>query len=394
MSAQASQAVSGASPDSPVAGRRRAQLLQGGARAAFDRRLSLDDVEALQTDSSPASRAAVAAKFGQQYDRLLEGDTRPLAEAILQLLVRDVERKVRQTLSEVIAASPNLPHGITARLARDDVQVARPILEQSPVLDDEDLADIVRTHTMQYALAVAGRERLSAWLADVVAETGEPEVIVRLVSNGGAELSGTTLKRIADDYKDDRAIQERLIRRPALPYELVDQLVTAISERLQWELVRERRMSRAAAQELMAAARERATLSIVAREHGERSLEREVRERFTTGELGPEDVLAFLRDGEVARVEASLALLADADLRRARQLLYGADKRGLAALCVRAGFGSPHYLALRMTLDLAEQGLKGPGPEVTYPPETAQFVQDQYERIKGDPAQVGMWFDG
>lgn len=393
MSAQASQTASGTSPNIPMAGRRRAQLIERGGKAAVEQRLSLDDVKALQGDSSPASRAAVAAKFGQQYDSLIEGDTRPLAEAILELLVRDVERKVRQTLSEVIAASPNLPHGITARLARDDVEVACPILEQSPVLADEDLAEIVRTHTMQYALAVAGRERLSEWLCDVVAETGVPEVIVRLVGNGGAQLSGTTLKRIADDYRDDRAIQERLIQRPALPYELVDLLVTAISERLQWELVRERRMTRAAAQELMAAARERATLSIVVREHGERSIEREVRERLSSGELGPEDVLAFLRDGEVARVEASLALLADVDLRRARQLLYGADKRGLAALCTRAGFGSPHYVALRMALDLAEQGVKGSAPEVSYPPETAQFVQDQYERIKGDEAQVAMWFD-
>ena len=126
-------------------------------------------------------------------------------------------------------------------------------------------------------------------------------------------------------------------------------------------------MSADEARQLMAATRERATLSIVAREHGERSMERELRHRLSDGELGPEEVLAFLRDGDIGRVEASFVLLADIDLARTRQLLYGMDKRGLAAMCARAGFGTPHYVALRMALDLAEQGLKGEAPEPAMP---------------------------
>ena len=74
------------------------------------------------------------------------------------------------------------------------------------------------------------------------------------------------------------------------------------------------------------------------------------------GELGPEELLMFLRDGEISRFEAGIGLLADTDLRRVRQLLYGPDRRGLAALAARAGFTTPHYAAVRMTLDLAERG--------------------------------------
>ena len=68
---------------------------------------------------------------------------------------------MRQALAEAAAASANLPHGIARRLARDDLEVAVPILTYSPVLTDDDLAEIVRTHAMPYALAVASRERLS-----------------------------------------------------------------------------------------------------------------------------------------------------------------------------------------------------------------------------------------
>jgi uncharacterized protein (DUF2336 family) len=394
MSAQASQMLSGAYPQSPVAGRRRAQLIEHGARAANPQALSLADVQALQADPSTASRAALAAKFGRQYGHLIEGHTRPLAEAVLELLVRDVEKKVRQALAEAAAASANLPHGVASRLARDDIEVARAVLMHSPVLSDDDLAEIVRTHAMQYALAVAGRERLSEWLSEVLVETNEAEVVAVLTGNPGAQLSLATLRRIVEDYRDDRTIQDRLVRRPALPYELVDQLVAEIGDRLEWELIQLRRIGKAEARQLMAAARDRATLAIVAREHGEKSIERELRHQFTTGDLGPEDIVKFLRDGEIARVEAGLALLADLDVPRVRELLYGMDKRGLAALCARADFGTPHYVALRMALDLAEQSLGGAEPNSTYGADTISFVQQQYDRIRGDRTQMSAWFAG
>ena len=392
MSAQASQNLSGAYPPSPVAGRRRAQLIESGARAASVQALSLADVHALKDDPSPASRAALAVKFGRQYDHLVEGDTRPLAEAVLELLVRDPENNVRRALAEAVAASANLPHSVATRLARDELDVARPMLERSPVFSDEDLAEIVHTHAMQYALAVARRKHLSEALSDLLADTNEPEVVAALTGNPGAQLSVATLRRIADDYRDDRAIQDRLIRRPALPYELVDQLVSAIGERLEWELIQQRRISKPEARQLMAAARDRAALSIIEREHCEESIERELRHRFTTGELGPEDIVRFLRDGELTRVEAGLASLADLDVPRTRQLLYGMDKRGLAALCARAGFGVPHYLVLHMAFDLAEQGMEGTDPETTYSAETITFVQQQYDQIRSDRAQIAPWF--
>ena len=100
-----------------------------------------------------------------------------------------------------------------------------------------------------------------------------------------------------------------------------------------------------------------------------------------------------MRNGEIGRVEASFVLLAGTDLARVRQLLYGMDKRGLAAMCARAGFGTPHYAALRMTLDLAEQGLKGASSDAGYAEDTMRFIQEQYERIQADPDLIAQWLD-
>jgi uncharacterized protein (DUF2336 family) len=372
-------------PPSAATGRRRSQLVQGISKPApSEAGLSLADVASLRGDQSAEARVQLAAKFGRQYDSLVDGETRPLAEAVLELLVRDLELKVRQTLAEALAASPKLPAAVASRLARDEIEVASPILEHSPVLSDRELGEVVRTHAMQYALAVAGREHLSEVLSDIVAEAGDGEVIARLVGNAGARISLETLRRVAADYDQDTRVQDRLIRRPALPYELVDHLVEVIGERLEWDLVHKRRMSAEEARQLMAATRERATLSIVAREHSERTIELELRQHFADHGLGPEDILVYLRNGEIGRVEAGFVLLAEIDLTRTRQLLYGLDKRGLAALCARSGFGTPHYVALRMALDLAEQGLQGEGVGMSYAEETTRFVQEQYERIRAD----------
>jgi hypothetical protein len=54
MSAQASQELSGAFPPNPRVGRRRAQLIENGARGASVHALSLADVRALEGDPSPA----------------------------------------------------------------------------------------------------------------------------------------------------------------------------------------------------------------------------------------------------------------------------------------------------------------------------------------------------
>ena len=210
----------------------------------------------------------------------------------------------------------------------------------------------------------------------------------RLVGNAGAVLSAKTAQRIAEDFRTDRDLQSRLVRRPALPFELVDQLVAEIGARLEWDLVQQRRIAAAEAQQLMRAVRDTATLSIVARDRGERGLERVLHQRMLDGELDPEVVLGYLRDGEVRAFESALALLAGIDPDRARRLLYSIDRRYAAALCVRASFGTAHYATLRMALDLAEKGVESHGREVEYPADTLQFIQQQYEAMRADPGLV------
>ena len=381
-----------ASPEH-AGGRRRAALVNHAPGSAADA-VSLADVRQLHEDRSPESRSAFARKFGRQYERLQDGDTRALTNAILELLIRDVETQVRQALAETVASSPALPRAAANALARDDIAVARPILEHSPVLTDDDLQDIVRTQAMQHLFAIAGRARLSERLSASLAAAGDATVVKRMISNAGALLSSEALASVNQAYQDDREVQEHLARRPALPFELVDQMVASIGRRLEWELIAARRMRADDARQLMQAVRDKATLNLVTRGRGDQSIEREQSEAMARGELTPERVLDHLRDGQVRHVEFALALLTAADFAAVRQMLYGNDKRRIAALCIRAGFATPHYATLRMTLDLVEQGVANKGRDAVYSNDMMRYIQLQYDQLRADAQLVESLFQG
>jgi len=375
--------------EAPAGGRRRQMLLgQPAPPACPETRLGPADVAALGRDPSPAQRAKIAEKLGRSLAELnREADAR-LVEAVLELLVHDVAEEVRKALAEAIATSSEVPPSIVRRLASDEIEVAKPVLEQSPLLTDEDLIRIVRTHAMQYALAVAGRSQLSEAVSDVLVDTGDSSVVARLVGNAGARLRQETLRRVVTEFADERAVRDRLVRRPELSFELVDRLVRVIAERLEWELVATHRLSMEQAQAIVRAARERSAIDLVARDHGDRQRERHLRERFQAGELGHEDLLAMLRDGDVAGFEIGVALHAREPVARVRKLLYDPDRRRLAAICIRAGFPVAHYVLVRMAIEFAEAAVDGKPPRTEYGPETIRFLQEQYQRLQARPDAV------
>lgn len=369
-------------------GRRREALLRHHADREREQRLSAEDVAVLQRDRSPQARAQVAAKFGRQFDELCGAADQAVATAVLELLVRDLEVEVRQALASTVAGSANLPPPVARRLAGDAIEVAEPILRRSPVLSDEDLVRVVRTNAMQYALAVAGRERLSTLVSDALVDTGSAEVVARLVENTGASISQSTMQRVIADFRGDEQVHARLIRRPELPFELVEQLIAVMGERLEWELIRDRGMSAEEARALMHAVRERASISFTARAHADAKLQQHLLAEFSTGQLSHERLLRQLRDGDVASLEIGLSLHARLELNHVRRLLYHADRRHLAALCLAAGFATPHYLTLRMALEIAEEAMNPRPSGKGYATDTVRFLQAQYDKLRGDEAKL------
>ncbi|MEZ5934276.1 MAG: DUF2336 domain-containing protein [Alphaproteobacteria bacterium] len=366
-----------------------------GAAAALARneKITPADLKLLQSDPSTETRSLFAAKFGRQYDEFAASSTKEFADTILYHLAKDVEAAVRQALAETIAESSDLPKALALELAVDEIEIAGPILERSGALEDPDLIEIVKSQAEHYACAVAGRSSVSEPVTDALIDTGHTGTIVRLLTNQGAAFSNEALHRLAKEFAGDGRIQEHLVKLPDLPPEVVEHLIDGIGEALEWDLIKSRSIDPSEARKLVNAMKGQAAKAMAKQGAVEEMTFAKMQERMVRGLLKPLDILSFLRGGHVSQFEAALAAMAKVDLQRTKRLLYSMDRRALAALCLRAGLGTPQYLAIRMAVDLADMGINEVrAKSVKYPQKTARFVQDQYERIRKDRKLIAQFF--
>ena len=105
--------------------------------------LRLGDVERLLADGSPGSRSVVASAVARMGEvRALSSSQREAWEHVVRVFARDAEMVVRAALAEEVKSSTSLPRDVAEMLARDAIDVARPILGFSEALSEELLVEL------------------------------------------------------------------------------------------------------------------------------------------------------------------------------------------------------------------------------------------------------------
>ena len=94
----------------------------------------------------------------------------PVLGEIFLTLARRAEREVRKALSESLAHAEWAPAALLNLLALDEIEIARPILECSPILQDDDLLRVLIEASLEHQIAVARRPGISGRVADAVIE--------------------------------------------------------------------------------------------------------------------------------------------------------------------------------------------------------------------------------
>ena len=197
-------------------------------------RLSAEDVKNLMANCTAGNRAATSGKIADQFSAgELTGAERKIAEDIFRTLVKDTEVLVRESLAVHLKSSPDLPHDVALSLANDVDSVALPMIKFSEVLTDEDLVGIVRNNSADRQVAVAQRSKVSAVVADALINTRNETAVARLVSNEGAELTESAYGRVINEYENSDSVSDSLSRRSGLPAAISEQLVEAVTAKLQ-----------------------------------------------------------------------------------------------------------------------------------------------------------------
>lgn len=351
-------------------------------------RLTIDDVERLSAKPTGPMRAELAAKLAGDYGRVsLSPSELELAQEIFRLMVHDAEVRVREALSANLKSNPLLPRDIAMDLARDVESVSIPMIEVSEVLTTEDLIEIVRSQSPQKQVAVAGRRTIHSDVADILVDTGNQDVVAKLVANPGAHLTEPCIHKVVDRFGDVEAIQEPLVKRPVLPITVAERLVAKVSSHLRGQLLSRHKISPDLAADLVLQGRERATVGL-AFGASDDEVEALVGQLALNNRLTPSLVLRAICMGNLKFFEQSLARLAGVPLANARLLVHDPGGSGLDTLCKRADIPRSIFSAIKAAVAAIDEtdfdGREG---------EAERFSRRVIERVLTQYEMLGVEFE-
>lgn len=189
----------------------------------------------LARDKSEQGRAKLSAAVSDIFSGVgddLSDSERALMLQILHDLIGSCERSVRQSISVRLAEMPDIPRGLAVELANDEADIAFPILANSNVLLDSDLIDIVRNRTVQHQLAVAIRNPVNYDVSDALVETGNEEVITKLLENKAAKITDTTMEYLVEQSERVKGYQAPILHRDDLDPALAERMFIWVSAAL------------------------------------------------------------------------------------------------------------------------------------------------------------------
>lgn len=132
---------------------------------------------------------------------------------VVAKILDQVADEIRADIADQIARSEHVDRDLVLRLANDDAIVATPILQMSPLLHDDDLAEIARTRDETHRLAIAARPAIGEVVTDALAEVGDRAVLRRIAANRGARFSLLGLGRLLNRGGEDPEVQKSLAER-------------------------------------------------------------------------------------------------------------------------------------------------------------------------------------
>ena len=175
----------------------------------------------LAKDKDANVRERLADKISRLAPELSPDDkhkVKKMAYDTLETLAKDELTRVRQILAEALQDVAGAPAPVIRKLAFDtELVVAGPILENSPVLTDEDLMEIIERGSTTGRLSfISKRKDVTEGVSEAIVATADEYAVALLLANPSARIRETTLDRVVDEAKDVISWHAPLVSRPQI----------------------------------------------------------------------------------------------------------------------------------------------------------------------------------
>lgn len=302
------------------------------------------EVEEAVSGGDPRRRVDVLRRittlFVDQAPCLQDQHVEVFDEVILRL-ARNLEFRARVALAEQIAALPNAPRQVVGDLARDDdLRVARPVLETSTRLSDDDLVEIAAQKGQGHLLALSRRGTLPERVTDILVGRGDRRVVRSVAGNEGARFSDGGFSQLLAKARQDPDLQAVLRARTDIPPASMKQLLAIAREKVRETLSHE--MGAGAGGAIDAAVGDAA----LALEHaggpglqrGLASAQEDAAERALP-EADEATIARWLREGRVERALEAMARRAKVPARMVASAYHSSNYDPLLFVTRSIGFG-------------------------------------------------------
>lgn len=313
----------------------------------------LHDLIALANETSSERRRELLRGV---TDMFFAGDAHGAAEmglfdAVLGKLASEMEVAVRAELAERMSGAPIPPQALMRRLAGDEIDVARPVLERSGALSEDDLVRLAQTKGQDHLRAISQRTIVPTAVSDAIVERGDDDTLGVLLRNSGAALSRKAHEKAVDRAVQNPDLHEAVVSREQLPIDLLNEMYFVVEARLRDRITTANAaIDPAQLEAALAAGRKRVAVGDGALPADYAEAEAAVRNMIARNDVGPRVLAAMLRNREITRFLIALAELAEIDFHTARRILERKELDALAIVCKAADFDRSLFLTFTVLI--------------------------------------------
>ena len=323
------------------------------------------DLLALARNPSPDSRERLLLGVVALCDaRPPTGELSPVLGEIFLTLARQAERDVRKILSERLARADWAPPALINVLALDEIEIARPILAASPILQDDDLLRVLVEATLEHQIEIARRPHLRGRVADAIIERGEPATLTALASNRTAEISLDGIRRLVEQSRRVAALRGPLTRHPRLTEDLAEQMYQWVGTALRQSICARFQVDEAKLAPMITQsvydARSGTMAPVPTTDPDRDEMERRLVAKLqSSGQLRAGYLIRAARERRLGLFVHALATLGGFSVTQVREALAAKSPEALFYACAAVGIDRAVYPALLAEIRLLNDGFPG-----------------------------------
>jgi uncharacterized protein (DUF2336 family) len=315
----------------------------------------------LARDADDDVRARVGEKLGEVRPvdlSALSAKKQAVTIETIEALAADNSGRVREVIARALKLSVDAPPHVVQQLARDiEIRVATPILQNSPMLGDSDLVDIMNSGPIKGVLnAIAKRRNVSQGVTALlvnraIATPGEESAVGDLLANETARIGFGTMDKIIDVAPEHGDWHGPLAARKDLTSNNLQRVASISSDAIAQTMSARTDLDDAAMAALS---------SMVGKRMAELTKKRED-EAPVAKPAADQFLVSVMRGGKVGPVSAAISLKAGIPTDVTMRILTSKNPKALAALAWKAGLSATQAKFLQTHVGgISQQSALGP----------------------------------